>query len=179
MRLSQRGKLVFSDEFSGKTLEAGKGLPGWQVADAAALKRSGNTVWLGRHMISYHDAIFELSFRIDDPGRISLSLGNEHGPLAWVVIEPRQMILDAAQAGESGGVEAGDVDKVLIFVEPEKWHKVVFEVRGKRILAQLDDKAIVVGESPMLDMDKSSFALSIGRASASFDHIRMYEVASK
>ena len=67
MRLSERGKLVFSDEFSGKTIEAGKDLPGWQVADAAALKLSGNIVWQGRHMISYHDAIFELSFRIDEP----------------------------------------------------------------------------------------------------------------
>jgi hypothetical protein len=58
-------------------------------------------------------------------------------------------------------------------------HKVVIDVRGKRILAQLDEKPIVVCESPHADVDKSSFALSISRAGASFDYIRMYEVALK
>ena len=164
MRLSERGKLVFSDEFSGKTIEAGKGLPRWQVADAAALKLSGNIVWQGRHMISYHDAIFELSFRINEPGRISLSLGSERGPLARVAIEPRQMTVEAAPGGASPGLERAEVDKVLIVVEPEK-HKVVFDAR--KAIAQLDET--FVSERAHLDVDKKSFALST--RAVSFDYI--------
>jgi hypothetical protein len=73
LRLSERGKMLFSDEFSGNRLEAGQ----------------------ARRLIPYHDAIFELSFRMENGGQIGLGFSNEHGNLATVSLDPRQIILNS------------------------------------------------------------------------------------
>jgi serine/threonine protein kinase/TolB-like protein len=157
LRLSERGKLVFSEEFSGNRLEAG------QV----------------RRLIPYHDAVFELSFRIENGGQIGFGFSNEHGQLAGILLDSRLMILEAADADRPGGLNPRRLDRAAIVIEPGKIHKVVVEVHGTRILAHLDDRLTVAGESPALDVDKTRVAVSVTRANASFDYVRMYEVAPR
>ena len=57
-----------------------------------------------------------------------------------------------------------------------EWHKVVVEVRGKRMTAQLDGKQTISGESGRVDVDKSDFGFPVSGVSASFDYVRVYEI---
>ncbi|MCU1237657.1 MAG: serine/threonine protein kinase with repeat [Candidatus Solibacter sp.] len=156
-RLSERGKLVFNDDFAG-------------AADHGSH---------AQHILPYRDAIFELSFRIDGAGRFQLGLAGEQGLLARFSIDSAHVILQAVQSNDLGALRMVNLDFSNIAVEPGKWHKAVVEAQGKRIVMQIDDKPAVAGESPALDVQKAKFALSVERAGASFESLRMYEVATK
>jgi tetratricopeptide (TPR) repeat protein len=185
-RLSDRGKLLFSDEFSGDTLEPGwAGNPGagnWQVAGGLVTvskrpREAGLTT--RRRFVAYHDAIFEFSFRTDGDGWIGLNLARERSVLAQLMLGPGVITLKVREPAELGGSTLAAVDRLVTTLEPGAWHKVVVQVDGKRIIAHVDDKPAVAGEIPALDVDKTDFALSVEGARASFDYVRMYEVASK
>jgi hypothetical protein len=89
------------------------------------------------------------------------------------------IVLRARQPSESGGSAVGTLERLETAVEPGKWHKGVLEVRGKRVIAQLDDKPPIAGETPVMDVDKYSFCLLVQGKRTSFDYIRIYEIASK
>jgi len=61
-------------------------------------------------------------------------------------------------------------------IAPGDWHKVVVEVRAKRMTAQLDGKQTISGESARVDVDKSDFGFPVSGVSASFDYVRVYEI---
>jgi hypothetical protein len=155
------------------TLSAGAPANGnWQI-------ERRDREWRARRLVPYHDAIFEFSFRSDAAGEMTMSLGNEHAPIAHVSLNWRRMLLTALPSDESGGLTLGKLDDLVRQIEPGKLHKVIVEVRGKRILAQLDDTLMVAGESPGLDVDKTGMGLAATNANVSFDYIRVYEIASK
>ena len=189
LQLSPRGKLLFSDEFSGDTLgpgwvEAGKpGVGSWEVAGglATAWTQPGEIGSTGRrHLIDYHDAIFEFSFRTDGAEAISISPTDmdRNLNLARFYLFKDSIALRARQPSESGALAVGTLDRLATTVEPGKWHKVILEVRGKRVIAQLDDKPPIAGETPVMDVDKYSFCLLVQGKKTSFDYIRVYEVAA-
>jgi hypothetical protein len=61
-------------------------------------------------------------------------------------------------------------------VTPGAWHKVVVEVRAKRMTAVLDGDKSVSGESARVDVDKIDFGLPVAGGSASFDYVKVFEV---
>ena len=186
-RLRERSRAVFSWEAAQELLHAhtldlfGPGPADRQVYVMVTAPSAGEAdrEWMVRRLTPYHDAIFELSFRIDAAGEVTMRLGSEQSNLALVSLNSRRILLTALQPDESGGLRLGKLDNLVRQIEPGTLHKVVVEVRGKRILVQLDDKLIVSGESPGLDVDKTKIGLAATNASASFDYMRMYEVASK
>jgi tetratricopeptide (TPR) repeat protein len=185
-RLSERGNVLFSDEFSGNTLKPGwtndRGAGNWQVAGGLVTvsrrpREAGLTA--RSRLIAYRDAIFEFSFRTDGNGWIGLILGREDRVLAHLVLGPGAVILKVLESGESGGSDLAPLDRLTTAIERGTWHNVVVEIHGRRIIAQLDGRPAVAGESPALDIEKSDFGVSVEGASASFDYVRMYERASK
>ena len=156
VRLSARGKLVFSDETSGNRLDRGQ----------------------FRRLIPYHDAIFELSFRVEDGGQINLHVSNEYGTLASVVLNPRQISLEAVQPDESGGLTMRSLDRFATIVEPGKSHKVIVEVHGKPIVRTYDRWTWRARARRWMSTG-TVFTLSIDRSSATLDYLRMYEVGSR
>jgi hypothetical protein len=61
-------------------------------------------------------------------------------------------------------------------IAPGEWHKVVVEVHGKRMTAQIDGKQTITGESPRVDVEKGDFGFPVNGVSASFDYVRVYEI---
>jgi hypothetical protein len=186
VRLSGRGKLLFSDEFSGNTLEPGwtgyRGAGNWRVAEGVVSvprrpRDAGSTS--RSHPIAYHDAVFEFSFRTDGRGWIGLNLAHEGNVLAQLMLGPGAVGLKVLEPAESGVSTLTPLDRVGAAIEPGTWHKVVVEVRGSRIIAHLDGNPAVSAESQALDIDKTDFGFSVEGAAASFDYVRLYELASK
>jgi len=61
-------------------------------------------------------------------------------------------------------------------IKPGEWHKIVVEVLGKRMIAQLDGRQTIADESPGLDVDKTGFWMTVNGGSASVDYVLVYEV---
>ena len=96
--LSERGKLLFSDDFNGSALAAGwGGKPGnWEIANGAAKaseRAEDKHAAVRRHPLAYHDAIFEFSFRLDGARMLALSINNKDGHVCRLILGPKGMVL--------------------------------------------------------------------------------------
>jgi tetratricopeptide (TPR) repeat protein len=158
LRFSGRGKLVFSDDFEGQRPAGGV---------------RGRNAYLP---IAYHDAILEIAFRFDRPGQIEVNLGDQGDPVARLLLASDRVVLLGM---EPGARRLGNLDRVKMTFAPRIWHQAVVEVHGNKILAQIDDQAIVTGESAALDIEKRGLAFFDGRSIAALGSVRMYEVAAR
>lgn len=178
---SDRGKVLFSDDFNGTALGAGwGGKPGlWEVANGAAKaaeRPEDKHAAVRRHPLQYHDAIFEFAFRFDGAKLVHLSLNNQNGHVCRLIISPKGMVLQTDKPNAKSDLKPERLASVDTPIAPGEWHKVIVEVRGKRMTAQLDGKQTIAGESPRVDVDKVDFGFPVSGVSASFDYVRVYEV---
>jgi len=179
---SARGKLLFSDDFSGSALDsAWMGRPGtWEVANGAvrASERAEDKhAAVRRHPLAYHDAIFEFAFRFDGTKAVHLSINNKGGHVCRLVITPKGMTLMADKPNATSDLKPEKLASVDTEIAPGQWHKVVVEVQGKRMMAQLDGMQSLSGESARVDVDKADFGFPVQGASAMIGHVRVYERA--
>jgi hypothetical protein len=156
--LSHRGKLLFSDDFNGTALEPGwtGNLGFWEVSNGyakASERAEDKHAAVRRHPLEYHDAIFEFAFRFDGARLVHLSLNDKGGHVCRLVISPNGMLLQTDKPSARSDLKAERLASVDTPIAPGQWHKVVVEVRGKRMTAQLDGKQTIGGESPRVDID--------------------------
>jgi hypothetical protein len=182
---SARGKLLFKDDFSGPSLDPGwpEGPGNWELVDGAAKiseRPQDKHPAVRRRPLKYHDAIFEFSFQLNGARMICLASYTPAGHLCRLAITPKGLTLMTERPTATSDPKlAATLATLDSTIEPGKWHNVVLEFRGGRMLAQLDGQKTLVGESPLLDVDKSQFAFPVGGASALLDNVRVYETASK
>jgi hypothetical protein len=178
--LSDRGKLLFSDDFNGSALAAGwsKGPGNWEVA-GGALKGSERAedhhAAVRRHPLEYHDGIFEFAFRFDGAKLVHLSINNKDGHVCRLIISPKGMELRTDKPAKLD-IKPEKLASVETPISAGEWHKVVVEVRGKRMTAQLDGKQTISGESEHVDVPKTDFGFPVSGVSASFDYVRVYDI---
>lgn len=178
--LSDRGKLLFSDDFNGSSLASPwNGAKGqWEVANGA-LKGSeiptDKHAAVRRHPLQYHDAIFEFSFRFDGAKAVHLSLNNKDGHVCRLIMTPKGMLLQTDKPAKLD-VKPEKLATLDTPIAPGEWHKVLVEVHGKRMTAQLDGKQTIAGESPRVDVEKGDFGFPVQGVSASFDYVKVYDV---
>jgi len=176
-----RGKLLFSDDFSGPAMDKGwAGKPGkWEMVDGSAkvseLPEDKHAA-VRRHPLAYHDAIFEFSFEFDGARMIGLSLNNKGGHVCRLTVNAKGMILQADQPNAKSDVKAARIAASTAPVEPGKWHKVVVEVRGAKMIAQIDDAAPISGENPRVDVDKVDFGIPVGGVSARIKDVKVFAI---
>ncbi len=176
--LSERGKRLVSDEFSGNTLGLNwSGRVGtWELAGGVldASTQFGETASYIR-ALKYHDAIFEVSFRFD--GRINLGLRNDSGGGCVLTVNPDRTLLKWRRHRIKGSLET--ISEVVSVIEPGSWHKLLLDVRGERIAVQVDGQLILTAKSPHVDFDKTGFGLNVSNGNASFSSVRIYEALPK
>jgi hypothetical protein len=125
--------------------------------------------------LQYHDAIFEFSFRFDGAKGLHLSLNNKNGHVCRVIITPTGMTLQA-DAPAKATTKPEKIATVQTPIAPGEWHKMVVEVRGKRMTAQLDGKQAITGENARVDVDKTDLGFPVMGVSGSIDYVRVYDI---
>jgi hypothetical protein len=181
---SARGRLLFSEKFGGPTLA-----PGWQgklgtwELQSGTVKISERTedkhAAVRRYPLQYHDAIFEFSFQFDGARAINLSINDKRGHVCRLVISPRTMVLQTDKPNLQSELKPVKLASLDTPVAPNEWHKVVVEVRGKRMIAQLDGAKTIAGESPLVDVDKADFGFPVSGVSALLKDVSVYEIQAK
>lgn len=176
-----RGPLLFSEDFSGPALDKGwLGKPGkWEMVDGAAkvseLPEDKHAA-VRRHPLQYHDAIFEFAFEFEGAKMIALSLNNKGGHVCRLIVNPKGMILQVDQPNAASELKAVRLASSTTTVESGKWHKVIMEVHGSRMIAQVDDAPPVSGENPRVDVDKADVGIPVAGVSAKVKDLKVYAV---
>jgi serine/threonine protein kinase len=180
--LSPRGKPVWSQDFSDERLDSSWSpdrLGEWKTADGIATmtRRPGETgsakLW---HKGSFHDAVFECSFLLEGEGTLILNFFGDkenYGGKVWIKWNGLRASATGSQLADGS---ADLLDWLKSPIESGKWHKAVVELRGGRILAQIDGGLTVVSEAPGLDVDKNLIVLAVDAPRAQLDYVRMYEI---
>ena len=181
---SARGKLLFSDDFNGSALDSGwMGKPGkWEVANGAVRaseKAEDKHAAVRRHPLAYHDAIFEFAFQFDGAKAVHLSINNKGGHVCRLVITPKGMTLMTDKPKADSDVKPEKLASVDTEIGAGGWHKVVVEVHGRHMMAQLDGKQSIAGESARVDVDKADFGFPVQGVSALIDYVKVYELGAK
>jgi hypothetical protein len=179
-KFSERGKLIFSDDFSGPEMAKGwAGKPGkWEMADSAvkvSQVKEDNHAAVRRHPLPpYHDGIFELSFEFDGATAIGVSLNNKGGHVCRLMISPKGLILQVDAPNANSELKAVRLAASTTPVESGKWHKVVVEVRGPMMIAQIDDAPPISGENARVDVEKTDVGIPVGGVSAKVKDFKVY-----
>ena len=173
---------MFSEDFSGSSMPAGwNGKPGkWEMSDGAVkvseLPEDKHAAVRRHPLPPYHDAIFEFQFQLDGAKMIALSLNNKGGHVCRVSVNPNGTFLQVDQPNAKSELKAVRLAASTAKVEPGKWHKLVVEVRGPKMTAQIDDMAPISGENPRIDVEKTDFGIPVAGVSAKVKNVKVYAV---
>jgi hypothetical protein len=176
---SARGQLLFSDDFSGHAMAPGwAGKPGkWEMVDGSAkvseLPEDKHAA-VRRHPLQYHDAIFEFSFEFDGAKMIGLSLNNKAGHVCRAIVSPKGMILQVDQPNHTSDLKPVKLAASTTPVDSGKWHKLIMEVHGPMMIAQLDDNPSISGENPRVDVDKVDVGIPVSGVFAKVKGLKVY-----
>jgi hypothetical protein len=177
--LSERGKLVLADEFNRPLQPEWKPNRGtWVIVDGVlrgAERKEDNHAAVLRRRLKGHDFIYQFAFQFDGATRIGLNVDDPRGHCCLAALTPEGFTVIRATHAEDTNDKRVHLDANRTPIKPGVWHTLVFEVRGKDVLASVDGTAVAFGAHAAIDVDKASFAISVSGTSASFKNLRVWE----
>ena len=182
--MSERGKLLFSDDFAGDAPKPEWGqLKGkWRVANGAlrgAEVETDNHAGVTRNRFDYRNVVFQFSFQLDGCKTASLSLNNQEGHVGRVILTAKSFTLQRDQPNKKTEGKAAKLATKEAPLGDGQWHTLVVEVVGERMLAKLDDKVVAFGEHAGLDTGKQDFGFTVAGSSLLVKNVRVWEATPK
>ena len=182
--MTQRGKLLFSDDFSAPALAPHwkKGPGKWDIVDGT-LKgvelEANHHAAVVRTRVAYHDAIFQLAFKLEGGKQTSLSINDAGGHVCRVFVRPDGISVNRDKPNAKSAEKAMVLDTRKGKLELGRWYNLLVEVSGNRMLARVEGTNLVAyGEHDAINGDKVDFGLPVSGDSISFDNIRVWEATS-
>ncbi len=121
---------------------------------------------------SYKDAVISLDFSFRGAREIRLMSGTP-GKYNFVV----RLHRDHFRLNTAGDSTAGHLPSIQgecpFSFEEKKWYRLRVEVLADEIVARIDDEHFIVGRHPIIDRQRSYFALQVDGPGAAFDNIRL------
>lgn len=182
--MSERGRLLFSDDFAGDAPKPEWGqLKGkWAVANGAlrgSEVETDNHAAVTRNRFDYRNAVFQFTFKLDGCKTASLSLNNQEGHVGRVILTPKDFTVQRDKPNKKTDAKAAKLDTQEAKLGDGQWHTLVVEVVGDRMLAKLDDKIVAFGEHAGLDVEKKDFGFTVGGSSLLVKNVRVWEATPK
>lgn len=182
--MSERGKLLFSDDFAGDAPKAEWGqLKGkWAVVNGAlrgSEVETDNHAAVTRNRFDYRNAVFQFSFKLEGCKTASLSLNNQEGHVGRVILTAKDFTVQRDKPNKKTDAKAAKLDTKEAMLGDGQWHTLVVEVVGDRMLAKLDNKTVAFGEHAGLDVDKKDFGFTVSGTSLLVKNVRVWEAAPK
>lgn len=176
--LCVRGKELLSESFSGGALpkewKAAKGK--WEIAEGAL---KGVEVAADQHAavvkraIAFRDIVLQFSFKLEGAKRATCSFDGK-GHVCRVILSPAGFALQK-DGTKDGAEKPAQLGKGTIDLKPGAWHRMLIEIRGKEMLAQVDDQVFVFGEHAGIETDKASFGFPVSGEAFLVDDVKAWE----
>ncbi|HEY1377682.1 MAG TPA: hypothetical protein VGF55_12860 [Gemmataceae bacterium] len=178
-RMTERGKLVFSDDLTAKPGPAwrvGKGK--WEAVDGALkgseLKADMHGAVM-RHAQNFRNAVVQYSFKLDGCRQTTFSVNAAKGHLCRCLINPNGFAVQKDSSDHGATDKPMVLERKAVAIKPGVWHTIVIELQGKEMLACLDGEHVAFGSHEALDKPKANFGLTVAGESASFKDFKMWE----
>jgi|SRR5581483_4348759 len=177
--MTQRGKLLFSDDFvtaMNKDWKAAKGK--WEIV-GGALKASELKADMhaaaARYALPFTNAIIQYSFKLDGDARTTLSINTDKGHLCRVLISANNLTVKKDLQKKLPGDKGAILQSRDLPIKPGVWHTISVELQGNEMLACVDGKDIAFGSHDGLNVPKANLGLTVSGASVSFKNLRVWE----
>ncbi len=147
----------------------------WAARDGVLLRNdlAGENKRLFWKKPTYKDAVICLDFSFRGASEIRLMSGTP-GKYNFVVRLHRDHFrVNTASDSTAGHLPSIQGECPFRFQE-KKWYRLQVEVLADEIVARIDDSHFVVGRHPIIDRQRSYFALQVDGPGAAFDNIRLH-----
>lgn len=177
--MTQRGKLLLSDDFSkplGSDWKQAKGK--WELSEGAikgselAADMHGAVI---RRNLSFDNAIIQVSFKLEGAKQFTISVNAEKGHLCRALVNSTGFTVKKDSLDHNKTDKPAILQRVETPISPATWHTIVFEIHGKEILASLDGQHVGFGSHPGLERKKGNVGLTVAGQSALFKDLRIWE----
>jgi arylsulfatase A len=147
----------------------------WQVEDGI-LKRNqfaGQNKRLFYKEPNFKDAFIRFEFRFDEAGDIRLVTGASGHYNTVVHIRRDHFFIQTAQDDRGPWFPMRHGECAYDF-KPDKWYVMTIEFIGDQVVAHLDHEHLVYAKHPIIEQERTYFALQVDQSGASFDNLQVF-----
>ncbi len=177
--MTERGKLLFSDDFSQPLDKRWRtGVGDWQVKDGelvGAERAADMHGAVARHAMPFKNVVIEYSFKFDGAKTTTLSINDAKEHVCRVRISPAAFIVQKDDHDHQGPDKAVVFGTQKVKLEPGQWHTVTVEILGNEMLGRLDSGLAIFGEHELIGTDKANLGFTVTGQSVAFRNLRVWE----
>jgi hypothetical protein len=177
--LTQRGALIFADDFSqppAKPWNVAKGQ--WKAVDGAVEVKELKSDMHGavaRRALPQADFIVQYSFKLDGAKQTTLSINDPKGHCCRALVNAAGLSVQKDSHDKNKLDKAAVLDRQPAAIAPGKWHTLVVEVLGPEIVASVDGQLVAFSAHDSIKVTKNNIGLTVAGESASFKDLRVWE----
>ena len=177
--LASPRNLHFGEHFSeGQVSEKWFFQKEWQVEDGVLRRNqlAGQNKRLFYKEPNFKDAFIRFEFRFDGAKDIRLVTGASGNYNTVIHIRPDHFFVQTAQDGRGPWFSMRHGECAYDF-KPDKWYVITVEFIGDQVVAHLDHEHLAYAKHPIIDQERTYFALQVDQAGASFDNLQVFSAS--
>ena len=150
----------------------------WSVEDGALLrnKTGSPTTRIFLRDASFQDVVIRFDFQRRQSQDVRLVTGASGHYNAVVHIRPDHFYLQTAK-DESGPWFSYRHGECAYDFEPDRWYTMTVEFLGDQLVAHIDRDHLAYAKHPILDQQRTYFALQVDESDAAFDNVQILTAA--
>ena len=121
----------------------------------------------------FKDALIRFEFRFDGAEDIRLVTGASGNYNTVIHIRRDHFFVQTAQDARGPWFSMRHGECAYDF-KPDKWYVMTIEFIGDQVVAHLDHEHLVYAKHPIIDQERTYFALQVDQAGASFDNLQVF-----
>ncbi len=178
--LAKPGKLVVDESFTGAALPSSwGGVQGdWQVREGAVVGKEKASdehpavLFLNQ---PHRDSILRISFKLDGAKNFGVSLNHLKGHLFRVTVDEEGLTLLKDKDKKDPNSKSATLGKTSGKFAPGKWHTLMIETQGAKVIIQADNGAKIEASHPELDVDKTGYRFVMRSESLRVTDVKVWQ----
>ena len=126
---------------------------------------------------NFKDALIRFDFRLDGATNIRLVTGSSGDYNSVIHIHPDHFYIQTAMDDRGPWYSMRHGECAYKF-QPGKWYTMTVEYLKDELVAHLDHQHLAYAKHPIIDQERTYFALQVDQASAAFDNIQVFQAGS-
>ena len=177
--MTQRGKLVFSDELTQAPAEPWRVAKGsWTAADGCIVVKELKADMHGavaRRGVMQANLVVQYSFKLDGARNTTLSINDAKGHCCRVMIDPTGLTVRKDSHDHNQTDKPLTLDRQPGPIAAGQWHTLLVEILGPEMLACIDGKLIAFGAHQSINIVKKDIGLTEAGESVAFKDLKIWE----
>lgn len=173
--MTERGKLVYSDDLNKTAWRAGKGR--WEIVDGAmkgSELKSDKHGAVARHPLPFKDAVIQFDIQLNGSRQATFSINDAKEHVCRVLVNPAGFRAQKDDHDHDGPDKSKPFNLVSLPFKPGAWHTVLIEIRGEELLVTIEGESSA-GSDPLIGTSKANFGFTVAGESASFRNLKVWE----